>query len=615
MNPPMKRWKKVAFAVVVWCVFFGGLELSLRLAGFQSVTVETDPYAGFSRQIPLLTRVQLDGVDDVMQTASNKLVWFNGFEFPAKKPANTKRVFCLGGSTIYGRPWDDQTSFAGWLREFLPTVSPAQGWEVINAGGISYASYRVAEVMRELSQFEPDLFIVYTGHNEFLENRTFGHLSRQSTTRIAITSWIQKSAIYSAAKSLLRSKSNASDPVNDDRSQPTPTDATEEDSPIPSPEVDERLNHTIGPTDYARDDANATNVERDFEANLHRMADMAARSGAQLLLVTPACNESGCEPFKSEFTKDASDQDIELVRTTLTTVNTDDPSSRAALTTALQQQPRYAQLHYRRGQALLQQDQPAQALMSFRRAIDEDVCPLRATSELKQIVRDVASRPDVILIDFEKRLRSQVLANNGEVCFGTRQFVDHVHPTIEIHQQLAVWIVEELQASGVIGNQPLTPEQIAEIDGRVRSKLDRRRQAVAYRNLAKLWNWCGRFESCERSARQCLATLPRDSESRCLLADSLVQLSRFDEAVEQYELLFALDPNRIEAFIPAGLVYAEQGAFETAEFYLSQGLIFDPGNTEALLAIKLAQSEIRPARETPSIAGDDFRNSIPGDPQ
>ena len=46
-------------------------------------------------------------------------------------------------------------------------------WEVINAGGISYASYRVALVVKELAAYAPDLFVVYSGHNEFLERRTY----------------------------------------------------------------------------------------------------------------------------------------------------------------------------------------------------------------------------------------------------------------------------------------------------------------------------------------------------------------------------------------------------------------------------------------------------------
>jgi hypothetical protein len=46
----------------------------------------------------------------------------------------------MGGSTVYGRPYDDTTSFPGWLRELLPVADLTSNWEVINTGGESYAN-------------------------------------------------------------------------------------------------------------------------------------------------------------------------------------------------------------------------------------------------------------------------------------------------------------------------------------------------------------------------------------------------------------------------------------------------------------------------------------------
>ena len=84
----------------------------------------------------------------------------------------------------------DSTSFCGWLREFLPLTDEDTEWEVINAGGVSYASYRVASLMEELTTYEPDLFIVYTGHNEFLEERTYGDVRAQSV----VERWLKTAA-------------------------------------------------------------------------------------------------------------------------------------------------------------------------------------------------------------------------------------------------------------------------------------------------------------------------------------------------------------------------------------------------------------------------------------
>ena len=123
-----------------------------------------------------------------METAANKLGFFNTQTFTQTKPAGTFRIFCVGGSTTYGRPYDDTTSFAGWLRAFLPEADDSRRFEVVNAGGISYASYRVATLMEELIRYEPDLFVIYSGQNEFLENRTYGEILSQSAIGLSNTS-------------------------------------------------------------------------------------------------------------------------------------------------------------------------------------------------------------------------------------------------------------------------------------------------------------------------------------------------------------------------------------------------------------------------------------------
>lgn len=56
-------------------------------------------------------------------------------------------------------------------------------------------------------------------------------------------------------------------------------------------EVDERLNHTVGPTDYVRDDAWQTAVVAHYRLNLRRMVAIADECGAKIVFVVPASNE------------------------------------------------------------------------------------------------------------------------------------------------------------------------------------------------------------------------------------------------------------------------------------------------------------------------------------
>ena len=114
--------KKLLFAVITTLVFFVSLEGLLGLFGWNSTNASDDPYVGFSANVPLFVKEKGTDGSPVFVTASNKLRWFNQQTFPVEKSKNTYRIFCLGGSTTYGHPYDDKTSFAGWLRELLPEI-------------------------------------------------------------------------------------------------------------------------------------------------------------------------------------------------------------------------------------------------------------------------------------------------------------------------------------------------------------------------------------------------------------------------------------------------------------------------------------------------------------
>ncbi len=169
----LSLWKKLAFAVLTVLGVLFTLELALWGCGVKPALYRRDPYAGFTPQVRHF-QVEADSRSgELASLVPSKRESFNDQRFPRHKPPGTYRIVCLGGSATYGRPFFDHTSFAGWLRALLPKANPSRNWEVINAGAISYASYRIKGLMAELAGFEPDLFIVYTGENEFLERRTY----------------------------------------------------------------------------------------------------------------------------------------------------------------------------------------------------------------------------------------------------------------------------------------------------------------------------------------------------------------------------------------------------------------------------------------------------------
>jgi len=84
------------------------------------------------------------------------------------KPAGVFRIVALGGSSTMGAGVD--VAFPELLVRKLRAGLPDRRFEMINGGFLAMGSHRVYEVEREAARLDPDLFLIYLGHNEFLED-------------------------------------------------------------------------------------------------------------------------------------------------------------------------------------------------------------------------------------------------------------------------------------------------------------------------------------------------------------------------------------------------------------------------------------------------------------
>ena len=72
----------------------------------------------------------------------------------------TFRIFGLGGSTVHGRPYENDTSFLKWMELELSGRDSTRDYETVNCGGLSYASYRLTTLLSEVLQYDPDLIVI-----------------------------------------------------------------------------------------------------------------------------------------------------------------------------------------------------------------------------------------------------------------------------------------------------------------------------------------------------------------------------------------------------------------------------------------------------------------------
>ena len=548
------------------------MEVGLLLLGVQPLSDRQDPYVGFASYLPLFVEENGPRGEVSRVTAPSKLRLFNKQQFALKKPPRTFRIFCLGGSTTYGRPYDDTTSFCGWLREFLPQADPSRQWEVINAGGISYASYRVALLMEELTGYNPDLFIIYSGHNEFLEKRTYSQTVAVPGFFRSLGALVSRTRIAAALKQAVEGTTRISD-----------NNRTEGGNLPAEVETILEQDFVVGPDAYHRDELFQENVLAHYRYNLNRMIDMARSTGSDVLLVNPASNLRHCSPFKSEHREGLSPSQLQrwralFDRAKLAHEAGSPQRALAAIREAAAIDDGYAHLDFLRGQVLWQLERYGEAKAAFSRARDQDICPLRILSPMQQILRSVATEQQVALVDFAN-LAEQHSENHLP---GENFFLDHVHPTIEGHRLLALALLEGMQRQKTVKTAESWNEAvIRKITRKLMSRLDGQAHSMALHNLAAVLSWAGKFEEAYTLAVRAIDRFPGNAQAHYQAGINGSTIGRNDRAIAHYQRALQLMPDHVEAHAQLGKELLRKGRPEEAIRHSRRALELRPGYAEA----------------------------------
>ena len=585
--------KKILFSIVATVVFFGAMELILAALGVNPITYNEDPFVGFTSRSPLFEKVEAPDGTSIFATAPKKLQWFNPQAFPAEKAKGDYRIFCVGGSTTYGRPYNDVTSFAGWLRTYLQAADSSHPWEVINAGGISYASYRVASLMEELIEYQPDLFIIYCGQNEFLERRTYSQLMATPSAVRETGAIVARSRIYASVRTMLGRGGGAQS-----------SSATNK---LPE-EVDAILDGSIGPDDYIRDDEQRTQTIEHFRFNLERMIGIARSVGARVIMVNPAVNERNMSPFKNQHSEGLKPEDVARWQELMTQGTTQQESGEfeealKSLDQAIAIDPHYAQAHFVRGEILYALKRYPEAKQAFQLAIDEDVCPLRMLPEMQTVVKEVAAQFEVPLVDFQELLETKTETG----ITGEEWILDHVHPTIDGYRELAVSLLTELESQGIVKPQSQwTEESRKQIDAQIIASIDEQAHGTALRNLAKVLSWSRKYEEAGRLSQLAAAKLPGDAETLCMAAYDFERKGQFDQAKKTYEEAILLQPGYAHAHYNLGHVHRRLKEWDLAAKSFQRAIESDPVYPGAHYNLGLVYQELNQL----DLAAECFETSI-----
>jgi tetratricopeptide (TPR) repeat protein len=192
-------------ATAVGALALLGAELGLRRLGWFDPAVLPDPYHGFPGSAPVYRLETRDG-EAVYRLSPNRRGRYREVEFPALKPADELRVFCLGGSSVqserFVRP---DCSFPGFLQLYLRALCTDRAPRVINSGGGGTGSVQNLELAREVLEYSPDVLVLYPegGEKNLIPpapGAALAHGDRENPARVAARERLAPLHLYCALR-------------------------------------------------------------------------------------------------------------------------------------------------------------------------------------------------------------------------------------------------------------------------------------------------------------------------------------------------------------------------------------------------------------------------------
>ncbi len=398
-QPLLTPARKRAFFLITAAlpfVLFLGLEIILRLFGY-------------GPDLSLFTTEVIAGKTYHVMNPDVKARYFSRVEFnPGTSPdyfsvpkdTGVFRIFFLGGSTTVGYPYGYGGSFSSFLRDRLRKTFPEKRAEIINVGMTATNSFTVNDIAEELVEYEPDLLVVYDGHNEF-----YGALGVASHESAGYGRWLSKvylklvhfrvvqlaQHIFAAAASFF--------PQSYEPEQGTMMERLARGQYIPS-----------GSKLYQQ------GLEI-FRKNIDELKTLCVKNNIPLILSSQVSNLRDMPPFISGNSSGAilhrsdiplhPDSAIVICRSLLANDSTE------AIT------------HYRLAKALDSLGHKSESEYEYKKARDFDMLRFRTSSDFNDVIRNTASEPEhVYVADLESVLRKYA----RDSIIGHDLILEHLHP-------------------------------------------------------------------------------------------------------------------------------------------------------------------------------------------
>jgi lysophospholipase L1-like esterase len=498
-----------------------------------------------------------------------------GQVFAFRKTANTFRIFCLGESSTAGYPYQFNATFPSLLQDRLSLLFPNRDFEVINVGVSAISSFSVLDFVHELVHYQPDLFLIYMGHNEF-----YGALGAASTQRISrhrsvvrLYLQLEKLRLFHVLRNTIQWVGKKWSPVPAGNSDRTLMEMMVQDKMI-----------MLGSPLYHQAEAN-------FRANLEEILQTIKQHHTPVLVSTLVSNLADLEPFESQFSdgfkqKEQWSRFVELGQQAVSEKQFAAALRHYRQAAILDSMP--AILHYRMGQCYEALGQYDDAQNAYGRSRDQDALRFRAAGDFNTVIAEVCAQQQTPIVDMEKAFADR--SPHGLI--GDELLLEHVHPNFQgyfvmadafcramsklpqLHLAIEWPWQRDLSEKQLLAYACVTEFDLAIGSERIRTLTNR--YPFKHPRIIQLSN----DAEYDRLLRETVQALQRKelgwNQAHYRVAEYLREMKRWPEAEQEYHAVIKITPNNYYPYIYLGDVLQVQNKTVEAENAFLMAQQFSP---------------------------------------
>jgi tetratricopeptide (TPR) repeat protein len=537
-HPELSPIKKLLFGFIFFCLILLMFEFLLSFAGLEKHDSKFMPKSSYPIFVP-----GKGDMSDYYVTSPHFGAYINSQSFLREKPADLTRIFVIGGSAAYGFPYTEEYGFSGYLRRALDKA--VQGnFEVINVSGMSFGSHRVLDVLKDVVLHEPDLVIIYSGNNEYVEQNILPETKTPPAALEKISSLLDRTDIYRAIRLGLF---KVIPKVFETRMKQDITDI--------------RSNPRVSRGDIGRSSHTDSTILANYRNNINAMKDLLVQQGVKVILVTVPVDiggwlpKSGLPQFANE---DAAQKWIELVDLRDKAFNSGDLAQEAEyMQKILKITPNDPGMRFNLGKVLWMLGKYETSYQELVKAKDLDYRPTRALSSFNEVVRsNVDESNGVYLADLDGIVKEKYMQGQAKGIF-----LDYCHLTETGNKLAAQWLLpiidKALQSAQLDIN--LLPELIIK-DPRAETKLG---HIYADKNELK---------KAADMYNKALQLNPKNHKSLLALGYISLHEGKLDQAENSFEKAIKVSTILPGAYAGLGDVAMRRGKFQQAVKYYNDSL-------------------------------------------